>query len=105
MTEAQTPTRPTASDIKGVIPYVACAGRANEAIDFCAQAFGAMDFECMPKVNPLEAGRFAVACGTQAKNDAADARILARMRAAPNLEPDTPTSEKQLVVGVRFRMV
>ncbi len=31
------------------------------------------------KVNPLQARRFAEACGTRAKTDAVDARILARM--------------------------
>ena len=45
------------------------------------------------KVNPLQARRFAEACGTRAKTDAVDARILARMGAALNLEPDAPISE------------
>ncbi|WP_108257961.1 transposase [Mangrovicoccus ximenensis] len=44
------------------------------------------------KVNPLQARRFAEACGAQAKTDAADARILARMGAALALEPDVPVS-------------
>ena len=42
------------------------------------------------KINPLQARRFAEACGTRAKTDAVDARILARMGAALNLEPDAP---------------
>lgn len=46
------------------------------------------------KVNPLQARRFAQACGTRAKTDAVDARTLARMGAALALEPDEPTSEK-----------
>lgn len=46
------------------------------------------------KVNPLQARRFAEACGTRAKTDAVDARILARMGAALVLEPDPPISEK-----------
>jgi len=50
------------------------------------------------KVNPLHARRFAEACGTRAKTDAVDARILARMGAALNLEPDAPISEKHLVL-------
>jgi len=50
------------------------------------------------KVNPLQARRFAEACGTRAKTDAVDARILARMGAALNLEPDAPISENQLVL-------
>lgn len=50
------------------------------------------------KVNPLQARRFAQACGTRAKTDAVDARILARMGAALNLEPDAPISDKQLVL-------
>ena len=48
MTEVETAMRPTASDMKGVIPYVAFAGRANEAADFYAKAFGATDFGRMP---------------------------------------------------------
>lgn len=46
------------------------------------------------KVNPLQARRFAEACGTRAKTDAVDARVLARMGAALALEPDTPVSVK-----------
>ncbi|WP_370693054.1 transposase [Pseudotabrizicola sp.] len=38
------------------------------------------------KVNPLQARRFAEAHGTRAKTDAVDARILARMGAAFDLE-------------------
>ena len=45
-------------------------------------------------VNPLQARRFAQACGTRAKTDAVDARGLARMGAALALEPDAPISEK-----------
>ncbi len=45
------------------------------------------------KVNPLQARRFAQACGTHAKTDAVDARILARMGAALAREPDAPISE------------
>lgn len=50
------------------------------------------------KVNPLQARRFAEACGTRARTDAVDARILARMGAALKLEPDAPISENQLVL-------
>jgi len=46
------------------------------------------------KVNPLQARRFAEACGTRAKTNAVDARMLARMGAALALEPDEPVSEK-----------
>jgi len=45
------------------------------------------------KVNPLQARRFAQACGTRAKTDAVDARSLARMGAALALEPDQPVSQ------------
>lgn len=44
------------------------------------------------KVNPLQARRFAEACGTRAKTDALDARGLARMGAALALEPDAVIS-------------
>lgn len=50
------------------------------------------------KVNPLQARRFAEACGTRARTDAVDARILARMGAALALEADAPVSEKLLVI-------
>lgn len=50
------------------------------------------------KVNPLQARRFAEACGTRAKTDAVDARILARMGAALKLEPDAPISDNHLVL-------
>jgi len=42
------------------------------------------------KVNPLHARRFAQARGTRAKTDAVDARMLALMGAAFDLEPDRP---------------
>ena len=48
------------------------------------------------KVNPFKARRFAEACGTRAKTDAVDARTLARMGAALELEPDQPISRKLL---------
>lgn len=40
------------------------------------------------KVNPLQARRFAQACGTRAKTDAVDAAMLAQMGAALELQPD-----------------
>jgi len=48
------------------------------------------------KVNPFKVRRFAEACGTRAKTDAVDARTLARMGEALELEPDQPTSSKLL---------
>ena len=45
------------------------------------------------KVNPLQARRFAEACGTRAKTDALDARGLARMGIALDLQPDTPVAK------------
>ena len=50
------------------------------------------------KVNPLQARRFAEACGTRAKTDAVDARVLARMGVSLKLEPDAPVSEHLLVL-------
>jgi len=47
------------------------------------------------KVNPLQARRFAQACGTRVKTDAVDARVLAKMGSALALEPDQPLGEKQ----------
>lgn len=47
------------------------------------------------KVNPLQARRFAQACGTRAKTDAVDARLLAHMGSALDLVPDAPAAEDQ----------
>ncbi|WP_238719914.1 IS110 family transposase [Nitratireductor alexandrii] len=49
----------------------------------------------MAKVNPLQARRFAQACGTRVKTDAVDACLLTRMGSAPNLAPDRPVAENQ----------
>ena len=46
------------------------------------------------KVNPLQARRFAQACGTRTKTDAVDARVLAQMGHALELAADAPASEK-----------
>lgn len=50
------------------------------------------------KVNPLQARRFAEAHGTRAKTDAVDARMLARMGAAFDLEPQAPHSKETLAL-------
>ena len=47
------------------------------------------------RVNPLQARRFAQACGVRAKTDVIDAAVLARMGAALALEPDTPIGKDQ----------
>lgn len=56
------------------------------------------------KVNPLQARRFAEACGTRAKTDRIDALMLARMGMALNLEP-TPIADKALRELKEFRQV
>jgi len=48
------------------------------------------------KVNPLQARRFAEACGTRAETDALDARGLARRGGALELEPDIPVAKKSI---------
>ncbi|MBV1934517.1 MAG: IS110 family transposase [Parvibaculaceae bacterium] len=50
------------------------------------------------KVNPLQARRFAQACGVRAKTDAVDARMLAQMGAAFNLDPDREPSQEALIL-------
>jgi transposase len=45
------------------------------------------------KANPLQAGRFAQACGTRAKTDAVDARIPAMTGASLDLVPDVPAGK------------
>lgn len=47
------------------------------------------------KVNPLQARRFAQACGTRVKTDAVDARMLASFGNALALEPDQAIDDKQ----------
>jgi len=47
------------------------------------------------KVNPLQARRFAQACGTRAKTDRVDARMLAAMGTALDLTPDQPVARDQ----------
>ncbi len=47
------------------------------------------------KVNPLQARRFAQACGTRVKTDAVDACMLAKFGDAFSLEPDPPVDEEQ----------
>lgn len=48
MTDTAQPSRPNASVMQGVIPYLGFAGRAGEAADFYAKAFGATDLGRMP---------------------------------------------------------
>lgn len=55
MTDTATPTRPDASVMRGVIPYVGFGGRAGEAADFYAKAFGATEQGRMP--DPENTGR------------------------------------------------
>ena len=64
------------------------------------KAFEAALGETFPlvKVNPLQARRFAEAHGTRAKTDVVDARMLARMGAAFDLEPQAPCSKETLVL-------
>lgn len=50
------------------------------------------------KVNPLQARRFAEASGTRAKTDAVDARGLARMGVALDLQAQEPVSESMSVL-------
>lgn len=51
------------------------------------------------KVNPLQARRFAQACGTRVKTDAVDARMLASFGNALSLEPDMPVDSDSLILG------
>jgi len=52
------------------------------------------------KVNPLQARRFAQACGTRVKTDAVDARMLASFGSALSLEPDQPVDGEQFDLRV-----
>ena len=54
------------------------------------------------KVNPLQARRFAQACGTRVKTDAVDARMLASFGNALALEPDNPVDGKQFELRELF---
>jgi PhnB protein len=46
--DTATTTRPDPAVMRGVIPYVGFAGRAAEALDFYARAFGATELGRMP---------------------------------------------------------
>lgn len=46
---SQTATRPDAELMRGVIPYLNLGGRAGEAADFYARAFGANDIGRVPQ--------------------------------------------------------
>ncbi len=48
MNETTPQTRPDEAVMRGVIPYLRFAGRAGEAADFYARAFGATDLGRMP---------------------------------------------------------
>jgi transposase len=63
-------------------------------------AFEAALAEHLPlvKVNPKHARRFAESRGAGAKTDRADARSLAQMGAAHDLQPDTPAAKDRLVL-------
>jgi len=54
------------------------------------------------KVNPLQARRFAQACGTRVKTDEVDARMLASFGNALALEPDLPIDGKQFELKELF---
>ena len=54
------------------------------------------------KVNPLQARRFAQACGTRVKTDEVDARMLAGFGNALALEPDQPIDGKQFEIKELF---
>jgi transposase len=54
------------------------------------------------KVNPLQARRFAQACGIRVKTDEVDARMLASFGNALALEPDQPTDGKQIELKELF---
>jgi PhnB protein len=48
MPDTATATRPDAAVMRGIIPYVGLKGRAAEAMDIYARAFGATDIGRMP---------------------------------------------------------
>ena len=54
------------------------------------------------KVNPLQARRFAQACGTRVKTDEVDARMLAGFGNALALEPGQPIDGKQFEIKELF---
>ena len=68
-----------------------------EPTGFYHRAFEAYFETRLPlvRVNPLQARRFAEACGLRAKTDIIDAAALARMGVALALEPDVPIGQDQ----------
>jgi PhnB protein len=93
MPEDVTETRPDAALMRGVIPYVGLHGRAAEAMDFYAAAFGANDIGRMPDAeNParLMHGQLEINGG---------ALMLTDMGCEAGAEGGIGSMHMQLVVG------
>ena len=82
-------------ELEGWLPKAAIARIVYEATGPYHAAFEMRFATRYPlvKVNPLQARRFAQSKGTRAKTDAVDARMLAQMGAAFDLEPSAPISQ------------
>jgi PhnB protein len=93
MPDDVTQTRPDAAVMRGVIPYVGLKGRAAEAMDFYAAAFGATDIGRMPDAeNParLMHGQLEINGG---------ALMLTDMGCEDGAEGGVGSMHMQLVVG------
>jgi PhnB protein len=93
MPDTATATRPDAAVMRGVIPYVGLHGRAAEAMDFYAAAFGATDIGRMPDAeNParLMHGQLEINGG---------ALMLTDMGCQDGAESGVASMHMQLVVG------
>lgn len=82
-------------ELEAWLPEGSIARIVYEATGPCHAAFEMRFASRYPlvKVNPLQARRFAQSKGTRAKTDAVDARMLAQMGAAFDLEPSAPMSQ------------
>ena len=82
-------------ELEGWLPKAAIARIVYEATGPYHAAFEMRFASRYPlvKVNPLQARRFAQSKGARAKTDAVDARMLAQMGAAFDLEPSAPISQ------------
>ena len=90
----------TAKGFKALIKWATAGSLARVVYEATGPYHNAFERSCadylpLVKVNPLQARRFAQASGTRVKTDKVDARMLALMGDAFNLDPDKPLAKDQ----------
>jgi PhnB protein len=91
-------TQPSPDVMRGVIPYLVLAGRAGEAADFHARAFGATDLGRMPmpdRPNALMHVQVEINGGAFMMTDHTAAGAAADRTRQTRCEPSTSTPDHQ----------